>query len=129
MSLIESIKEHEGFRGYAYKDSLGYDTIGYGTKLPLTKEEAELILKHRLNAFTKEVNEKLEWLDIPPDKMEILYEMAYQMGVSGLLKFRNMLSALNEKDYKTAAKEMLDSRWARQTPNRASELAARMGRE
>jgi len=126
MSLSKNIKVHEGFRGMPYKDHLGFDTIGYGTKLPLSEKESELILKHRLDLFTREVDEKLNYLDMPPDKWDILYEMAYQMGVSGLLKFKNMIRSLKEEDYKTAAKEMLNSRWAKQTPNRASELAIKM---
>ena len=50
--------------------------------------------------------------------------MAYQMGVPGLLRFKKMLSALEAGDWKTAEKEALDSLWARQTPRRAREVAS-----
>jgi len=46
--LVENIKDSEGFVDHVYQDSLGIDTLGYGTKMPLDKEEAELLLKHRL---------------------------------------------------------------------------------
>jgi len=50
--------------------------------------------------------------------------MGFQLGVRGLLNFRRMWTALEQKDYAMAAEEALDSRWAEQTPNRAAEVAA-----
>ena len=125
--LINSIKEHEGFVSDVYKDSLGFDTVGYGTKMPLSKEEAELILKHRLNdKINKIIEKKPIILTLPQDKQFVLFEMAYQLGVGGLLKFKKMWKAIKEKDYTEASIEMLDSRWANQTPSRAKELSERM---
>jgi lysozyme len=58
---------------------------------------------------------------------EIVIEMVFQLGETGVSKFKNMLKALEEgPDYKTAATEMLDSRWAKQTPNRAKEMSGHM---
>ena len=125
--LINSIKEHEGFVSDVYKDSLGFDTVGYGTKMPLSKEEAELILKHRLNdKINKIIEKKPIILTLPQDKQFILFEMAYQLGVGGLLKFKKMWKAIEEKDYTEASVEMLDSKWANQTSSRAKELSERM---
>ncbi len=125
--LIEDIKQEEdaGFRtkGHMYKDHLGFSTIGFGTKLPLTKVECELLLEHRLNKTINNVKSSLYDLEIKDEAWEILYHMAYQMGVSGLLKFKNMIKCLQEKDYIGASKEMLDSKWAKQTPNRAKRLS------
>ena len=122
--MIEMIKKHEGFRGMPYEDSLGFPTIGYGTKLPLTKEEAELLLKHRLDKKIEELkNYEPFFIDLPQKAQEVIANMSYQMGVGGVMKFKNMWNALKNEDYKKAADEMLDSRWARQTPNRANELA------
>ena len=124
MNLIEMIKKHEGFRGMPYNDSLGFPTIGYGTKLPISEEEAELLLKHRLDEKILELGEKEPfYLELPETAQEVIANMAYQMGVNGVLKFKKMWAALKERDYKKAADEMLDSRWAKQTPNRAKELA------
>jgi len=122
--MIEMIKKHEGFRGMPYEDSLGFPTIGYGTKLPLTKEEAELLLKHRLDKKIEELKSyEPFFIDLPQKAQEVIANMSYQMGVGGVMKFKNMWNALKNEDYKKAADEMLDSRWARQTPNRANELA------
>ena len=52
--------------------------------------------------------------------------MIFQMGFTGVSKFKNMIKALQNHDYKQASIEMLDSRWAKQTPNRAKELSSHM---
>ncbi len=122
--LIANIKKNEGFRATVYKDTEGYDTIGYGTKMPLNEDEAELILKHRLKAKIKELESKKPLVNsLPVEKQSILAEMCYQMGVNGVLKFKKMWKALEISNYETASVEMLDSRWAKQTPSRAKKLA------
>ena len=63
---------------------------------------------------------------ISDDAKEILCEMIFQMGYSGVGKFKNMIKALQNRDYTKASIEMLDSRWAKQTPNRAKELSDHM---
>lgn len=123
--IVADIKTEEGFVGYPYNDSLGFPTIGYGTKLPLDREEAELLLRHRLNKYKRELRQKLD-LHISQEAWEILDHMVYQMGVGGVLNFKKMIAALKAKDYNKAADEMLDSKWAKQTPARATRLADRM---
>jgi len=123
--LIKSTKTHEGYVNIVYKDSNGYDTIGYGTKLPLTKEECEWLLKHRLMQKIKELQDAKPFITELPDSVQnVLYEMAYQMGVEGLLAFDNTWGYLEDWDFKSASVEMLDSKWARiDAPNRAKELS------
>ena len=122
--VIESLKQEEGFRGMPYEDTLGIPTIGYGTKLPLSEEEAELLLKHRLDKKILELNEKEPFfLELPQKAQEVIANMAYQLGVGGVLKFKKMWMALKNGDYQKAADEMLDSKWAKQTPNRAKRLS------
>lgn len=128
--LIENIKLNEdaGFKsgGKVYVDTEGFETIGYGTKLPLTQEECELLLRHRLNKVLSEVNSNFYDLEAPEEVCNILYEMAYQLGLGGLLKFKNMIKALYNRDYKTASLEMKDSLWYFQTPNRVEKLSKKM---
>ena len=64
--------------------------------------------------------------DIDETARNLVVEMCYQMGQFGVSKFKGMIKALSEKDYKRASYEMLDSRWAKQTPNRANRMAERM---
>lgn len=131
MSLIEHIKEEEGFRGTPYKDTLGYLTIGYGTKLPLDEAEAELLLMHRLKKMQKQLHRRITELygevQLPDKVWEILYHMSYQLGVQGVMNFKKMLWAIVNGNYIEASREMLDSKWALQTPNRAERLSTMMG--
>lgn len=126
MSLIEDVKQEEGFVGYEYKDHLGKPTIGYGTLLPLTKTEAELLLNSRLDKFKSQIKSSLYLLDIEDEAWEILYHMSYQLGVGGVLKFKKMIKALENQDYVEASKQMRDSLWFKQTPQRASRMSKRM---
>ncbi len=124
MSLVENIKQNEGFNGMPYDDSLGKPTIGYGTLLPLSESEAETILKSRLHKKMAELVKAEPFMqELPSEVKDVLYEMSYQLGVGGLLKFKKMWKALKEGDYKEAYIQALDSRWAEQTPNRAKKLA------
>ena len=125
--LIDDIKKNEGFVGTVYKDSLGFNTIGYGSLLPISETEATLILVSRLNEKVSEIEKKEPFIkSLPIEKQEIIYEMCYQMGVSGVLKFIKMWDALKIFDYNEASRQMLDSRWAQQTSNRARMLAEKM---
>ena len=128
MSLIEDIKQEEGFSGTVYRCTEGFDTVGYGSRMPITKEEAELLLEHRLKAMKAQLTSYLYDLDIKPEAWDILFNMAYQLGVKGVLNFKNMIKALKDNDYKEASIQMLDSLWAKQTPNRAKRLSDRMSK-
>jgi lysozyme len=64
--------------------------------------------------------------DIDEQAEEILIEMVFQLGKNGVSKFKNMWKALAELNYVGASYEMLDSRWAKQTPNRAKAMAKTM---
>jgi len=125
--LLESIKKHEGFVEHVYDDSLGIPTIGYGfaiKDLVLDEDIAEDILIRKLERLQRNANSRFKWLeDMPQEVQEVLLNMCYQLGVTGVSKFRKAISALQEGDWDEAANEMLDSLWARQTPNRAKELS------
>jgi len=124
MALIDNIKKSEGFVGDEYKDSLGIPTIGYGTRLPISEAEAELILISRLDVFKASLVDKKPIIHVLSDeRQDVLFEMAYQLGVGGVLKFKNMWHAIEHHDFYTASLEMLNSKWAKQTPNRAKKLA------
>ena len=124
MNLISSIKRSEGFVGTVYQDTLGIDTVGYGTKMPLDEDEAELLLAHRLEKFMFSLQDKKpDMMELSEERRDVLYEMAYQLGIGGLLKFKKMWSAIEERDFFIASLEMLNSRWAKQTPLRAKRLS------
>tara|TARA_R100001079_G_scaffold86336_1_gene49276 strand:+ start:48 stop:446 length:399 start_codon:yes stop_codon:yes gene_type:complete len=130
MSLIESIKESEGFRSKVYKCTEGYDTIGYGfaiKDLELDEDICHQILVKKLDDLIDNANDKFPFLlEIPDEKADIVYEMIFQMGLNGVSKFKLMLKALEKQDFEKASAEMLDSLWAKQTPNRALKMSNKM---
>ena len=129
-NLIISIKENEGFSSVVYKDTLGFDTVGFGTKMPISKKEATVLLRMRINDKIEKLSRRKPlFTQLPHNVQEILAEMAYQLGVAGLLKFRKTWLYLEENEYESASVEMRDSLWYKQTPNRAEELAQRMGKQ
>lgn len=127
MTVKEQIQRHEGCRLMAYRDTLGFLTIGYGRcldKRGISREEADFMLDNDLRRIEAELSDVrgLEHLD--PVRRGVLIEMMYQLGsVQGFPKF---LTAVRQGEWATAAKEMLDSRWHSQTPERCEELAKQM---
>ena len=131
LRLIEQLKRDEGLRLQAYRDHLGYLTIGYGRLIDeqkgggITEAEAEYLLSNDIKRTVSDLERRYDGWDSLPEKCQhALINMAFQLGVNGLLAFKNMQAALLEKDYKRAALEALNSRWAKQTPARASRIAA-----
>jgi len=128
-NLIIDIKENEGFSGVVYKDTLGFDTFGFGTKLPISKKESTVLLRMRLSDKIEELSRRKPlFTQLPHNVQEILAEMAYQLGVTGLLKFKKTWLYLEEGENESASVEMLDSLWAKQTPNRAKELSEKLAK-
>ena len=138
MELTDILTAHlireEGFRSHAYVDSLGFLTIGIGRLIDqrkdgsgLTREEAEYLLANDIKRVTAQLDVSLPWWDELSDvRRAVLVSMAFQMGVGGLLTFTNTLRHIRQGNYFEASVSMFDSKWARQTPNRAIRLAAAM---
>jgi len=144
MIITGILKLEEGFRARPYNDSLGYVTIGYGTKvhtdrlpaesflLEVTPAQAELWLLRDLMAIEKGIQNGM-YSGIYEDAVEgniarraVILSMGYQMGYEGIRKFHMMWSALAMFNYDAAAAAMLHSKWAEQTPERAERHAALM---
>ena len=127
MSLLDNIKESEGFRSTVYKCTAGHDTIGYGfaiKDLYLTKKDCDMILERKNAELKIRVNNKFPFLaDLPEEVQDVVIECCYQLGVSGFSNFKKTIEYLMQKDFENAGIEMLDSRWAKQTPNRAKKLS------
>ena len=133
MSLIDSIKKHEGFSPVVYKCTAGYDTIGYGKRikyLKVTEEQSLEWLEEDLEHLHYVLADKYDWfLPAEEEVKDIVVEMAYQLGVSAFSKFKKTIKLIKVKDYKAASIEMLDSKWARNdTPSRAKVLSDRMNK-
>lgn len=127
--IKKEVKRWEGWRGDAYQDSLGYWTIGYGflvdsrkaDRLPLSV--AEQWLEYKIQEKIDGLDSQLPWWkDQPEEVQHALINMAYQLGVDGLLKFKTTLARLEAGDREGAAKSALESKWAKQTPARAKHV-------
>ncbi|AJQ94264.1 glycoside hydrolase family protein [Gynuella sunshinyii] len=93
----------------------------------ITVAEAQTLLDHDIDDTCQRLNSELPvYLVLDQCRRRVLINMAFNLGVNGLLKFKNMLAALANRDFSRAAVEMLDSKWARQVGKRAEELAREM---
>ena len=150
-NFLDKLIDHEGMVLTVYKDSLGIDTIGIGRNLKdrgISREELdyldipnmEVVYEHgiseadarylALNDIAIVENELcrvhtcVENLDSV--RQLVLMDMAFNMGVPRLCKFKLMWNAIHEENFETASREMLDSRWARQVGRRAKILSDAM---
>jgi len=148
--LLDQLVLHEGLELLPYEDSLGIDTIGIGRNLKhrglseaelghigkdlsdifewgITKEQAYYLAKNDIEIVEKEVCEAHPCVvELDEIRQRIIIDMAFNMGVPRLGKFKKMWKAIHEEDFEEAKIQMLDSRWANQVGNRAVRLSNAM---
>jgi len=149
--FLDKLIEHEGMVLNVYKDTLGIDTIGIGRNLKdrgISKEELayldipniEAVYQHGITEADarflamndiKIVEDELCRVhtcveDLDSVRQLILMDMAFNMGVPRLCKFKKMWNAIHEGNFEAASYEMMDSRWARQVGRRANKLSDAM---
>lgn len=146
--LREQLQRDEGLVLHAYRDSEGFLTIGYGHNLDadpvlrdkllaqaggdeaaivITQATAERLLDTDIAIAEDAVRRALPWSEtLSACRRAVLINMAFNMGLGGLLGFRRMLTACEAGDYPLAAAEMRASRWYGQTGRRAMRLATQM---
>jgi len=141
--LLAKLIKHEGLVLHKYRDSLGYETIGVGHLLDrrrggiplrriigvdkdqLTPGEAFKVLAYDVNRTVSKLYSKLPWLKEKPSIVqEDMIDMAFNLGVGGLLKFRNTLKALKEDNYAKVVNNLIQSKWYKQVGNRAKEIVS-----
>lgn len=124
------LSDDEGFRSKMYKCPRGFNTIGYGFNLDtneLPEVIAKLWLRYLIEQLSLELNSKLSFFkNLDDARKYVLINMAYQMGVNGLLGFKKFLSFLEQNKYKEAVSELEDSQWHRDFPNRSNRLISIM---
>jgi lysozyme len=132
-ALLSQLEEHEGFRSSAYTDSEGWLTLGYGRLIDkrrgggISRAEARVLLINDVDRVVNQLVAALPWWSELDDvRQNVLIEMGFQLGVPGLLKFKNTLRAVEAGDWHDAAAGMLASKWSKQTPKRAEKLARQM---
>lgn len=128
--LIKMLTEHEGFRQYPYKCTAGMLTIGIGRNLEargISKLEAHFLLLNDIDNEIDALKARLPFFkSLDPIRQVVLVDMSFNLGIAGLLKFKNTLSLIEQGKYSAAATEMLNSRWAQQVGRRAKRLSRMM---
>ena len=141
-NITSLLQYEEGFREKPYLCSEGYPTVGTGIRIgpqgadlkyyefTVPREVDAVWLQSILNSTMRSMlmNERIaKAMNVLDEaRTAVLVSMAYQMGVAGLAQFKNTLSLIEHKHFDDAAKAMLDSKWARQTPNRAKRHTEQM---
>ena len=128
--LLDMIEQDEGRRDTVYIDSEGHQTIGLGfclDKMPMPREVADywcnLILTQRHKQILIATHFGTVFKNLNQPRQCAILNMSYQLGISGLFKFKKMWDALAVGDYQKASLEAMDSVWASQTKNRAGRIA------
>lgn len=125
--LIADLKLDEGLRLKPYHDSEGVLTIGYGRNLDdvgISQDEAESMLAADAAAAEAELDRVLPWWrELPEPAQRGLANMAFNLGLPRLSRFKKMIAALRRRDFNAAADEALDSKWAGQVGDRAVRIA------
>jgi lysozyme len=131
--LTKQLRRDEGEVLTAYVDTLGYTTIGVGRLIDkrkgggITAEESAYLLANDIRSKTAAVIKALPWAEhLEPARLGVLVNMAFQLGITGLLGFKTTLALVQGGNYDRAAEGMAESLWAKQTPERCARLQTQM---
>ena len=129
--LIEQLKRHEGVKTHAYKDHLGYITVGVGRCLEdgigvgLSEDEIDYLLLNDIKRCSLELNTEFDWFSgLDAVRKDAMINWCFNVGLPRLKGFVKALAAMEAQDYGAAADEFFDSRWATQVGSRAVEVCA-----
>ena len=130
MNALDLIKLEEGLELKPYRCPAGKLSIGYGHNLDdkgITKDEADYIFKNDVLTATQELKDVFDFYpELSEVRQAVLLNMVFNMGLGRLLGFKKMIAAIEAKDYTEAAIQILDSRAARDLPERYQRLSSMM---
>lgn len=131
MSSLESqLIRDEGLRLLPYVDTTGNITIGVGRNLTrngITQKEAMILLEDDINTIKSLATRQWPWIStLSEPRKAVLFNMAFNMGVGGLITFIHFLDYVKEGMYDKASQAMLQSLWAKQVGERATRLSQQM---
>lgn len=124
--LTDLLIKHEGLRLKPYECTAGKTTIGVGRNLTdngITEKEAMMLLQRDINVCIQELS-NYPWFDsLCPARRDAIIDLYFCVGGTSFSYFRKLMWAIQNGNWKDAGAEVLDSKFARQTGNRAVELA------
>ena len=128
--MVEELTRDEGLRLKPYRCTAGKLTVGIGRNLEdrgISKTEAEFLLHNDISDVIADLDREIPWWkDLDAVRRRVLVNMGFNMGIAGLLTFKNTLRLVREGQYLEAAQHMLASKWAGQVGPRAVRLAQMM---
>jgi lysozyme len=131
--LIDQLIIDEGKSNKPYHDTVGKLTIGVGRNLSdlgLSDNEVRYLLANDVERIENDLNAHLVWWKSKTNNVKlVLLNMCFNLGIFGLLKFENTLSLIQNNQFDIAAKEMLNSKWAKQVGDRAIRLSKMLNNE
>ena len=111
-SLIQQLVEHEGLELFPYEDTLGIVTIGVGRNLEergISEDEAFYLLGNDIEVIWDELIKQHPIVeDLDDQRQMVLLDMAFNMGVPRLGKFKKMWAAIEDGDMNEKDVEMKD---------------------
>lgn len=122
----DRISSNEGFRARPYKCTEDKWTWGIGFNIEaieMPREVADFWLGLIIDEIRIKLHEKSWYSGLDENRRVVIEDMVYQMGLTGVCDFKNMIKALEWRNWSEAAKHLLDSRYAVQTPERANRNA------
>lgn len=129
MDILEQLTRDEGYKQFPYDDTVGKLTIGIGFNLAdvgLSLEESQAVLGLRIAKLTAGLA-KLDWYaTLDEVRQGVVKNLAYALGIGGLLHFPSMIHYLTIGDWNNAAAQLLASKWATQVGERAKRLALQL---
>lgn len=128
--VIGYLKNAEGFSGKPYRCSSGALTIGYGRNLDnkgISDKEASFLLGNDVEETWAELQKVIPWIrKLNTARQDALIELGFNLGISGLMDFKRTLAEIENQRFETAAKYLLESRWAKQVGETRSRRIAEM---
>lgn len=132
--LAADIEREEGCKLTAYEDTRGLWTIGIGhhdshvhAGMVWTEAEAQAQLQMDIQTAIRAIlaSPILQpvYAMLDDIRQDAFVQCCFQMGAATFAEFHMALGAMRSGDYDTAAWNMLDSDWARETPARAERMA------
>ena len=141
--IVNRLKYHEGLRLEPYRCTRGKLTIGIGRCIDtnpftteelisigdwqhgITREMAHMLCRNDINRCISDLRKKIEFFEkLDKERQYVLIDLCFNLGIKGLLKFKNMLSSLGTGNWNKAADELLNSKYASQVGKRAIRLAS-----
>lgn len=136
--LEQELRRDEGVRSEPYLDTQGHLTVGIGynldahglpdgVTLPLSGSEVSTLFNISVNEVVKGLDAHLPWwTTLDEVRKRVMANMVFNMGIYGVLGFKNTLADIRAGNYAAAAEGMRNSKWFKQVGQRAVRLTKAM---